>query len=83
MMSLDDAKAIADERASELGAYVIRRHAEAPEFWAFYCNDGDEYEPDENPVIVVVKKGTGEVVVPQIPSEEGFELLSQIPEDEC
>ncbi len=62
--------------------YGIVDFAEAEDFWAFFGGYTDGTARDENPDIVVVMKRNGEVVRPQIPSDEGFALLSQLPDDE-
>ena len=83
-MSVDlvAAREVAEGILADSPAYGIVDFTEAEDFWAFFGGYTDGIVRDENPNIVVVMKRDGEVVRPQIPSDEGFALLSQLPDDE-
>lgn len=83
-MSVDFQTALktADALLSSPSDYGVADYSEANDFWAFFGGYSDGIERDENPQIVVVMKSDGSVIRPQIPSDEGFALLSQLPDDE-
>ena len=81
-IDLNEARRIAEGIIPDLPEYGIVDHAEADDFLAFFGGYSDGIERDENPQIVVVMKSDGSVIRPQIPSDEGFALLSQLPDDE-
>lgn len=81
-VDLQAARKTADALLSNPPNYGVVDYSEANDFWAFFGGYSDGIVRDENPQIVVVMKSDGSVIRPQIPSDEGFALLSQLPDDE-
>ena len=78
MVGYDEAYRIADSALPTSDTFGIAYYGETADFWAFYCDYADGKDRDENPFIAVVMKTDGAVLLPLIPSDEGFEILSKV-----